>query len=88
MLSGMKWPILLVAGVLTACQAAVISSSENGVTVQHTGSALALAASVANGHCREFGKHAVLIRVDDIVHTAQFRCAEGLSDSNDQPDAD
>ncbi len=84
----MKWVVLLIAGVLAACQNAVVSSSESGITLQHTGTPLGLAATVADAHCKKFGRHAVLTLVDDVEHTAQFRCAEGVTESSTQPETD
>ncbi len=73
----MKKGVLLLLLVLTACQVAVISSSEDEITYGHLGTSINATGTKANEHCAQFGdKKAVLAVTNTDQTVSTFKCVD------------
>lgn len=73
----MKKAVLLLLLVLTACQVAIISSSEDEITYGHVGTSISAAGTKATAHCAQFGdKKAVLVVTNTEQNVSTFKCVD------------
>ena len=73
----MKKAALLLFFVLTACQVAVISASEDEITYGHVGTSLSATGTQANEHCAQFGDKKAVLAVTNTEQTVStFKCVD------------
>ena len=73
----MKKTVLLLLLVLTACQVAVLSSSEDEITYGHVGTSLNAPGTKANTYCAQFGDKKAVLAVTNTEQTVStFKCVD------------
>lgn len=73
----MKKTVLLLLLVLTACQVAVLSSSEDEITYGHVGTSLNATGTKANTYCAQFGDKKAVLAVTNTEQTVStFKCVD------------
>ncbi len=73
----MKNAILLLLLVLTACQVAIISSSEDEITYGHVGTSISAAGTKANEYRAQFGDKKAVLAVTNTEQTiSTFKCVD------------
>lgn len=73
----MKKAALFLLLALTACQVAIISSSEDEITYGHLGTSISATGTKANAHCAQFGDKKAVLAVTNTEQTiSTFKCVD------------